>query len=313
MSHEATTLSYLVNDYVLVDVKTTGRDYYFDEIIEIGLGKVLNNNLIEKFVTLVKPSRPIDEEITEITGITSEMLINQPSFRDILPKVKELIGDLPLVAHSVTYERNFLKNAFERYGGSYLENEALDVMRFAKKLELSNEDYKLSTLANKYNHQYFTNHRSENDILATYELYQYIQKKIVNEKIDLIELFKPNRNAVSYNDFIDNLASNEEVDKSNPIYGKSICFTGTLSKMERKKALALVNYLGGIPTDSVTKKTNYLVLGDVDYSNARSGVKSNKYLKAEKLMESGLNIKIISETQFLDLVDDDLEKKYYRE
>ena len=48
MSHEATTLSYLVNDYVLVDVKTTGRDYYFDEIIEIGLGKVLNNNLIEK-------------------------------------------------------------------------------------------------------------------------------------------------------------------------------------------------------------------------------------------------------------------------
>ena len=61
----------------------------------------------------MKPSRPIDEEITEITGITSEMLINQPSFRDILPKVKELIGDLPLVAHSVTYERNFLKNAFK--------------------------------------------------------------------------------------------------------------------------------------------------------------------------------------------------------
>lgn len=64
--------------------------------------------------------------------------------------------------------------------------------------------------------------------------------------------------------------------------------------------------------DSVTKQTNLLVLGDVDYKNNKGDKKSNKYKKAELLILNGADLKIISESTFFDMIDDDIEKEYYR-
>lgn len=72
--------------------------------------------------------------------------------------------------------------------------------------------------------------------------------------------------------------------------------------MVRKDAMQLVVDLGGSCSDSVTKKTNYLVLGNTDYCTNVKGNKTSKTLKAEKAKLAGQDIEIISENIFFEMV-----------
>lgn len=72
--------------------------------------------------------------------------------------------------------------------------------------------------------------------------------------------------------------------------------------MQRKEAMQIVADLGGIPGDSVTKKTNYLVLGDNDYCKTIKDGKNSKQKKAEKLILEGADLQIISEQVFYDMI-----------
>ena len=82
----------------------------------------------------------------------------------------------------------------------------------------------------------------------------------------------------------------------------SVCFTGTLEKFPRKEALQIVTNLGGIPTDSVTRNTNILVLGNNDYCSSIKDGKSSKQKKAEELILKGHDIIIVSEKSFYDML-----------
>ena len=95
---------------------------------------------------------------------------------------------------------------------------------------------------------------------------------------------------------------NTVFDETHPLYGKVCVFTGTLEKMIRKEAVQLVLDLGGICDNSVTKKTNYLILGNNDYCSSIKGGKSNKQKKAEELRLKGNDIEIIPEDVFYDMV-----------
>ncbi len=92
-------------------------------------------------------------------------------------------------------------------------------------------------------------------------------------------------------------------DETHPLYDKVCCFTGALESMQRKDAMQLVVDLGGSCSDSITKKTNYLILGNTDYCSNVKGNKTGKTLKAEKAKLSGQDIDIISENVFLDMVN----------
>lgn len=99
----------------------------------------------------------------------------------------------------------------------------------------------------------------------------------------------------------DIITQNTSFDETNPLYGKVCCFTGALETMQRKDAMQLVVDLGGLCSDSVTKKTNYLILGNTDYCSNLNGDKTSKTLKAEKAKLTGQDIEIISENVFLDM------------
>ena len=99
-------------------------------------------------------------------------------------------------------------------------------------------------------------------------------------------------------------ATVDEIDDTNPIYGKTVVFTGALSSMGRKEALQIVANLGGIPADSITAKTNYLVIGAADFVKSVKDGKTTKMKKAEALRLKGADIATISETAFFDLIAD---------
>ena len=94
-----------------------------------------------------------------------------------------------------------------------------------------------------------------------------------------------------------------EFDETHPFYQKTCVFTGGLEKMTRKEAMQIVVNIGGFISNSVTKKTNFLILGNNAYCPTIKDGKSTKQKKAEKLKLDGQDIEIISENVFYDLIN----------
>ena len=81
------------DDYVVVDIETTGLSPQYDEIIEIAAIKYKFGEKADVFSTLVKPEYKINEYITELTGITNEMVETAPKISDCITDFKEFIGN----------------------------------------------------------------------------------------------------------------------------------------------------------------------------------------------------------------------------
>lgn len=103
----------------------------------------------------------------------------------------------------------------------------------------------------------------------------------------------------------DILTDKTEFDETHPLFGKVCVFTGVLERMVRKDAMQLVVDFGGQVGNSVTKKTNYLILGNNDYCSSIKDGKSSKQKKAESLKLSGIDIEIISENVFYDMISEE--------
>lgn len=108
----------LPNQFVVVDLETTGLSSSTDEIIEIGAIKVsLDSNQHITFQTLVKPAVKLPRKIVEITGITQAMLDTDGiAPQEAIEQFIEFVGDLPLVTYNAAFDIGFLTNAYKRCG-----------------------------------------------------------------------------------------------------------------------------------------------------------------------------------------------------
>lgn len=286
-------------EYTIVDIETTGLDPEYDEIIEICAVKVRNGNEVERFASLVKPQNIIDEFISNLTGITNEMLENAPPPDEVIPYFVRFISNDILVAHNAHFDINFLYDYVEKYLSIALQNNFICTMRLARRVFPAFTNHKLSTLCECLNINLPT-HRAASDAKAAWSVYERC-KTHITEEIGLESFLERIRNSSSYT-ASGIKPSVDKFDCHHPAYGKIFVFTGTLSKMVRKEAMQLVVDLGGICSDGVTKKTDYLVMGIQDYSKFADGEKSSKTIKAEKLILQKHDITIISENNFYDLV-----------
>ncbi len=398
----------LCTDYVLIDIETTGFSPQYDDIIEIGAIKVKNNEIIDEFQFLINIGHKLNNFISNLTGITDEMLLNGKDIDVVLKKFKDFIGDNILVGHNVNFDINFLYDKSALYINEYLKNDFIDTMRIAKKLLPNLPNYKLSTLSNHFGIDYSNAHRGLEDVKITYEVYnklkyyeenyyeikmteiekslkiceafnnkkvvvktslQNLSYKIIKElllkqnsktydifysfcdyliindstyekyinmdKVDIYYgewLYKAKDlekngtlKVISESDFCslyniyfpkkvnikkekisakDIIPQTENFDETHPLYNKVCVFTGVLERMERKQAMQIVANLGGICGNSVTSKTNYLILGNNDYCKSIKDGKSSKQKKAEDLKLKGNDIEIIPENTFYEMIEE---------
>ncbi len=168
----------LVDDYVVFDLETTG--FYPDscEIIEIGALKYKNNTLVDEFNVLIKPSTPIPDTITSITGITNEMVSTAESINTVLPKFLDFIEDLTLIAHNSGFDLSFLEQNIQNQNLPMITNQNIDTVYLSRKYlkTLNLENNKLETLK-KYFNLDFGSHRSLEDCKTTNYVYQYCKKE----------------------------------------------------------------------------------------------------------------------------------------
>lgn len=295
----------LLSDYIIFDIETTGLDSSYDEVIEIGAIKVKNNKIVSKFNSLVKPKNEIDEYITELTGITNEMVKDAPTIEEILPDFMNYIGNDILIGHNVNFDINFIYDNLYRNKFDVLTNDFIDTMRISRKLLPELPHHRLIDLAKYFKIDSTNNHRSLKDCEITMNVYENL-KEIALQKYDNVDEFKNafkkhKKEGLRAKDIV---STNTEFDVDNLFYDKYVAITGTLEKMLRKEAMQIIVDLGGHCEDGVTKKTNFLILGNNDYNPILRGKKSSKLIKAETLKLEGKDIEIISENVFYDIVDD---------
>lgn len=288
------------NEYIVIDVETTGLSPKHDEIIEIAALK-FSNGSYQFFNTLINPLCTIDPFITALTGITDEMLHNAPTFGEISEKFQEFIGKNIIVGHNVSFDLRFINSKLE----SPLNNDFVDTMRISRFLFRSERHHRLSDIIERHDIQpEETYHRAYADVATTNKILNFFRDYTIENGIDLVTESRKRRTKqkkLSAKDITTDLV---DFDETTPFFGKYFVFTGTLEKMVRKDAQQHVKDLGGELSNSVTKQTNYLVLGEQDYARVGVDGKSSKQERAEKLKLSGQDIEIIPESVFYDFLEE---------
>lgn len=160
----------LDDTYVVFDIETTGFSSIADRIIEIGAVKVENGRITDKFSTFVNPKRPIPFQITQLTGITDEMVMEYPDIEIILPQFLEFVGDAPLVAHNAGFDVGFIEQNC-RYQDIEPHFVSVDTVALARVLLPSLSKYKLDVVAKALNISLENHHRAVDDAGATAEIF----------------------------------------------------------------------------------------------------------------------------------------------
>lgn len=166
-----------ISDYTVIDLETTGISIYSCEIIELAAVKVRGSKIIDEFRTLVKPRRRISSMITDITGITNEMVSDAPYIEEVLGDYLEFIGDDIILGHNIaSFDRNIIKIYCERLGLTPFLNDTLDTCTYSRRCDIDVPDRKLTTLTRYFNIDHKNAHRALADCIANFECYERLKK-----------------------------------------------------------------------------------------------------------------------------------------
>jgi DNA polymerase-3 subunit alpha (Gram-positive type) len=162
--------------YVVVDIETTGTQPLKNDIIEIGAVYVQDGQVTKQFSKLVCPVEEISPYITEITGITSDMVKDKPPIEEVLPEFLAFCEDAFLVGHNLfIFDYRMLK-VKAAVMGIRLEKKGLDTLVIARKCLAHLPSRKLGDLCRYYGIELVQAHRAYADAYATYELFEALKR-----------------------------------------------------------------------------------------------------------------------------------------
>ncbi|GAB7388254.1 PolC-type DNA polymerase III [Bacillaceae bacterium] len=153
--------------YIVFDVETTGLSAVRDKIIELAAVKVRGGEIVDTFESFVDPHQPLTKTISELTGITDEMLRGAPELDEVLRKFRDFVGDGVLAAHNARFDMGFLNIGYKRIGEPELANPVIDTLEMARFLYPGMKNYRLNTLCEKFNIELVSHHRAVYDARAT--------------------------------------------------------------------------------------------------------------------------------------------------
>ncbi len=161
-------------ELIAFDLETTGLDVATCEIIEIGIAKFADGELVDTYQTFVKPSGPIPVEITHLTGIHPEDVQQAPPIKQILEELRAQFGSAPVIAHNASFDVSFM-----RKHGLLAENAAIDTYELAAIVLPSAPRYSLSSLAATAGIRLEKAHRALDDATATGQLYWSLWQRLL--------------------------------------------------------------------------------------------------------------------------------------
>ena len=239
--------------FVVFDLETTGFSPIKDKIIEIGAVKVENGKITDKFSTFVNPKVPIPFEITQLTSITDQMVLDAPTIETALPDFLAFVGDAPLVAHNASFDVSFIEQNC-RYQDITPDFTSVDTVAMARILLPTLSKYKLNIVANALHISLENHHRAVDDAGATAEIFvKFIE--MLNDR-DIYDLAKLNQFG----------SSNPDAIRKLPSYHVIILATNQTGRVNlyRLVSMSHLTYFGRqprIPKSELVKHREGLIVG----------------------------------------------------
>jgi DNA polymerase III epsilon subunit family exonuclease len=179
--------------FAVIDLETSGGSPKAGAAItEIGVVKVRGGIVLGTFQSFVDPGHSLPPFITQLTGITDEMLVSAPFIDEVLPTLFEFLGskdDTVLVAHNSPFDMSFLKVAALIHEYPWPDYLTVDTARLARAVLGRDEviNCKLGTLAQFFNADTSPTHRALDDALATVDVLHGIIERLAGHKVSTFE------------------------------------------------------------------------------------------------------------------------------
>lgn len=308
-------------DFAVIDFETATHQKA--SACEIGVCVVEKGEIVLSKSWLIQPpSNKYERGNIRIHGITPDMTAFALEFSEIWEEVYEIIEDKLVVSHNADFDMGVLKAECDMYGVENVVFRYMCSLKIARKAMPYLDSYKLDSLCDYFDIDSSGHHRAENDCIMTAKMLIKICEDYSHGNLFLLmvmfhidELIYPydlkkqsNRigGGVRYSNDTDKFLKEYVPDKKsfdnyNPFYEKEVVFTGKM-KEDREVYLKMISDIGGKPWDNVRKSVDYLVVADTDYELFKTGIDvSGKIKKAKEWIAKGVDMKIISESEFLSL------------
>lgn len=276
----------------------------------VGLARVVDGQVVEAASWLLSPPPGFEvfsPKNIEVHGITADMVVGAPTWDNILPRVMAFSGGNPFVAHNASFDGDVFQ-AVTLASGLTVPKTSFYCSQSLSEQQMVLDNYRLTTVASALGVAPFKHHDAAEDAAACAHIVLGIANQCqchtldglwvdgpisIRAKASALPGPAPKQWAPSKKNS-DLPQANPDADPTNPFYGHVFVFTGELTTMEREDAMANVAHYGGSNGINVTKKTTHLVA-------ATTG--TGKERKAQTYIDAGQPITIISEQQFLTMLD----------
>ncbi|MBR0462676.1 MAG: 3'-5' exonuclease [Erysipelotrichaceae bacterium] len=166
------------SEYTVIDTETTGLSPFYCEIIELSAIKVRDDRIVDTYSRLVNPGCDVGCFITNLTGISNDMLKCEQSIEEVLPSFLEFVGDDKILGHNVTFDINFINYDTCKYYGMIFDNDYFDTMWISRRIWKEERHHRLRDLIERCHLEGLQEHRGLSDCMYTYEAYLYMKKLI---------------------------------------------------------------------------------------------------------------------------------------
>ncbi|RDV14037.1 DNA polymerase III subunit epsilon [Pontibacter diazotrophicus] len=161
--------------YAIIDIETTGGQPAQDKITEIAIFIHDGEKIVDKYNTLINPQRPIPYFISNLTGITDEMVKDAPKFYEVAKEIVEFTEGKVFVAHNVRFDYSFIKKEFADLGFTF-QRKTLCTVRLSRALIPGLPSYSLGKLCKSIDIELTQRHRAIGDAEATAVLFDKLIK-----------------------------------------------------------------------------------------------------------------------------------------
>lgn len=166
------------NDFVIIDIETTGLSVENDEILEIGAIRIVNGKTVEEYERLIAVKTEIVQNISELTGITQEQVKeNGKPINEALPSFMDFVKGSEVAGYNVNFDHDFLLAECSRQGIDITKIKFTDVMTIVKSKLKGMRSYNLESVAKRLGITTKQQHRALSDCYLLYQVYCKLNEK----------------------------------------------------------------------------------------------------------------------------------------
>jgi len=278
-----------LNEYISIDIETTGLDFQEDDVIQISASRFVDGVEVDYFTSYVNVPF-IPSFITDLTGISLEHVVNAPKLDKIMPFFQDYIKGKVLVGHNVkNFDFPFLK---AKGYDIFSDHEIYDTRYFANTRNHGAINGQLETLKIRFGIEAIS-HNALSDARVTALIFQELLKMEPKKK-------------ESKTRKITKVVELDDEDTTPFFEDMSFVVTGAFenSKYNRRQIEALIKQHGGKVTSSLSQKIDYFIQGIQVSTQLKDGKHSSKELKYLSLINSGVDIQKLDGDSFNELIEE---------